>query len=77
MDGLASKLQTDEIALVKELKLASKNARKAPWGQGEMRKEDHKGSYTVYKVRRNEEELIIKMRNNIDELISIIERLSK
>lgn len=77
MAGRNSNLTLDEKKMIRELKTLNKSARKAPWGFGEIRKQDARGVYTIYKVRPAEEELIVKMRNSIDELLAIIERKTK
>lgn len=67
-------LNPDQKALIQNLKRLSKQAKKAPWHQGGAPGRDGK---QVYKLAKPEEDLIILMRNSVDELINIIEELSK
>ena len=63
-----NKEQKDMIVKLKKL---SKAARKAPWGYGGQPRKD--GEYTAYRLHKPEEDLIIAMRNYIDELIKMVE----
>lgn len=64
-------LTSDQRQMIQNLKRLSQNARKAPWYQGGNVGRDGK---RVYKVAKPEEDLIILMRNSVDELIKIIEQ---
>lgn len=63
-------LTSDQRQMIQNLKRLSQNARKAPWHQGGHPGRDGK---QVYKLAKPEEDLIILMRNSVDELIKIIE----
>ena len=63
-------LTADQRAMIQNLKRLSKSAKKAPWHLGGHPSRDGK---QVYKVAKPEEDLIILMRNSVDELIKIIE----
>ena len=67
-------LTPDQIQMIQNLKQRSRLAKKAPWHHGGNPGRDGK---QIYKLGRAEEDLIILMRNSVDELISIIERLTK
>ncbi len=59
--------------LISKLKTLNAKATKAPWyPQGAKTK-----GKTIYKVGVEDEELICAMRNHIDDLIVIIERMEK
>lgn len=60
--------------LIQNLKTKSKAAKAAPWHHGGTPSRDGK---QVYRMGRAEEDLVILMRNSIDELVSIIETLNK
>lgn len=64
-------MNQDQKDMLAKLKKLSKNARKAPWGYGGQPRAS--GEYSVYRLHKPEEDLIIAMRNHIDELIAIIE----
>lgn len=63
-------LTSDQRQIIQNLKRLSQNAKKAPWHHGGH--PDRNGKQ-VYKLARPEEDLIILMRNSVDELIKIIE----
>lgn len=67
-------LTDDQKQMIQNLKRLSQNAKKAPWHQGGHPGRDDK---QVYKLAKPEEDLIILMRNSVDELITIIEKLTK
>ena len=67
-------LTNDQKQMIQNLKRLSQNAKKAPWHQGGNVGRDGK---QVYKLAKPEEDLIIMMRNSVDELITIIEKLTK
>jgi hypothetical protein len=73
-DLVKTGLNPDQLNLIKKLKEMSKNAKKAPWHHGGNLGKDGK---TTYKLGAPEENLIILMRNSIDDLIEIIETLEK
>ena len=64
-------MNQEQKDMIVKLKKLSKNARKAPWGYGGQPRAS--GEYSVYRLHKPEEDLIIIMRNHIDELIAIIE----
>ena len=64
-------LTSDQRQMIQNLKRLSQNAKKAPWYLGGHPGRDGK---QMYKVARPEEDLIILMRNSMDELIKIIEK---
>lgn len=64
-------ITADQRQMIQNLKRLSQNAKKAPWHLGGHPGRDGK---QVYKLARSEEELIILMRNSVDELIKIIEQ---
>lgn len=61
----------DQKQMIQNLKRLSQNAKKAPWHQGGNVGKDGK---QIYKLSRPEEDLIIMMRNSVDEMIKIIEK---
>lgn len=63
-------MNQEQKDMLSKLKKLSKNARKAPWHHGGNPSKDGK---TVYRLARPEEDLIIMMRNSIDELIKMVE----
>lgn len=67
-------LTPDQQQMIQNLKRLSQNAKKAPWHHGGNPSRDGK---QVYKLARPEEDLIILMRNSVDELIRIIEKNTK
>ena len=64
-------MNQEQKDMIIKLKKLSKNARKAPWGYGGQPRKD--GEYVVYRLHKPEEDLIIAMRNHIDELIKMVE----
>ena len=64
-------MNQEQKDMIIKLKKLSKNARKAPWGYGGQPRKD--GEYAVYRLHKPEEDLIIAMRNHIDELIKMVE----
>lgn len=64
-------LTIEQKQMITKIKTLSKAARKAPWGYGGQPRA--LGDYSVYRLHKPEEDLIIAMRNHIDELIAIIE----
>lgn len=64
-------LTPEQRATITKLKALSKAARKAPWDYGGQPRKD--GAYAVYRLHKPEEDLIIAMRNHIDELIKMVE----
>lgn len=63
-------MNQEQKDMISKLKKLSKNAKKAPWHHGGNPSKDGK---TTYKLARPEEDLIIMMRNHIDELIKMVE----
>ena len=64
-------MNQEQKEILTKLKKLSKNARKAPWSYGGQPRKD--GEYAVYRLHKPKEDLIIAMRNHIDELIQMIE----
>lgn len=63
-------LTNEQIQMIQNLKRLSKQAKKAPWHHGGN---PGRGGKQIYKLDKAEEDLIILMRNSVDELIKIIE----
>ena len=68
---MTASLTSEQRVMIQKIKTLSKAARKAPWGYGGQPRAS--GEYSVYRLHKPEEDLIIAMRNHIDELIAIIE----
>ena len=67
-------LTDDQKQMIQNLKRLSQNAKKTPWHLGGNPGRDGK---QIYKLTNPEEDLIIMMRNSVDEMITIIENLTK